>query len=147
MAAGNQQKHLEFTFSSLVPRRFRLSHSWTLVRAVTSPRDTHRECLANIARSNMVAFSVRLLQLQQVAENPFLEKEEFLFACVGFYSLCNVYLSTKVRVSNRKTAHLSSAFLRFSRNTDIEDPDGCLDSAIKFLTAKIVYIKLLVYVR
>ena len=42
-------------------------------------------------------------------------------------------------VSNRKTAHLSSAFLRFSQNTDIEGPDGCLDTALKFLTAKIVY--------
>ena len=42
-------------------------------------------------------------------------------------------------VSNRKTAHLSSALLRFSRNTDIEGPDGCLDTALKFLTAKNVY--------
>ena len=29
----------------------------------------------------MGAFSVRLLQLQQVAENPSLEQEEFLGAC------------------------------------------------------------------
>ena len=29
----------------------------------------------------MAAFSVRLLQLQQVAENPSLEQEEFLCAC------------------------------------------------------------------
>ena len=48
---------------------------------MTSPRDTRRERLANIARSNMAAFSVRLLQLQQVAENPSLEQEEFLCAC------------------------------------------------------------------
>ena len=44
----------------------------------------HREILAEnayIARSNLAAFSVRLLQLQQVAENPSLEKEEFLCAC------------------------------------------------------------------
>ena len=64
---------------------------------------------------------------------------------VGFDSLRNVYIYTyiffftKVTVSNRKTAHLSSAFLHFSRNTDIEGPDGCLDIALKFLTAKIVY--------
>ena len=36
-------------------------------------------------------------------------------------------------------AHLSSALLRLSRNTDIEGPDGCLDTTLKFLTAKIVY--------
>ena len=29
----------------------------------------------------MAAFSVRLLQLHQVAENPSLEQEEFLCAC------------------------------------------------------------------
>ena len=58
---------------------------------------------------------------------------------VGFDSLRDLYFFTKVTVSNRKTAHLSSAFLRFSRNTDIEGPDGCLDTALKFLTAKIVY--------
>ena len=51
---------------------------------------------------------------------------------LGFDSLRNVYFFTKVTVSNRKTAHLSSAFLRFSRNTDIEGPDGCLDTAFKF---------------
>ena len=66
---------------SLVPRRFRLGHSWTLPWAVTSQRDTRRVRLANIARSNMAAFSVRLLQLQQVAENPSLEQEEFLYIC------------------------------------------------------------------
>ena len=49
--------------------------------AVTSQRDTRRVRLANIARSNMAAFSVRLLQLQQVAENPSLEQEEFLYIC------------------------------------------------------------------
>ena len=44
---------------------------------------------------------------------------------VGFDSLRNeIFFLTKVTVSNRKTAHLSSAFLRFSRNTDIEGPDG-----------------------
>ena len=47
---------------------------------------------------------------------------------VGFDSLRDLYFFTKVTVSNRKTAHLSSAFLRFSRNTDIEGPDGCLDT-------------------
>ena len=39
-------------------------------------------------------------------------------------------------------AHLSAAFLRLSRNTDIKGPDGCLDTALKFLTAKIVYSSL-----
>ena len=58
---------------------------------------------------------------------------------VVFYSLRNLYFFTKVTVSKRKTAHLSSAFLRFSRNTDIEGPDGCFDTALIFLTAKIVY--------
>ena len=58
---------------------------------------------------------------------------------MGFDSLRNVYFFTKVTVSNRKTAHLSSAFLRFSRNTDIEGPGRCFDTALKFLTAKIVY--------
>ena len=48
---------------------------------MTSLRDTRRERLANIVRSNMTAFSVRLRQLQQVAENPSLEQEEFLCAC------------------------------------------------------------------
>ena len=47
---------------------------------LTSPRDTRRERLANVARSNMAVFSVRL-QLQQVAEYPSLEQEEFLCAC------------------------------------------------------------------
>ena len=41
--------------SSLVPRRSRLGQSWTLPWAVTSPRDTRRERLANTARSNMAA--------------------------------------------------------------------------------------------
>ena len=67
--------------SSLVTRRFRLGHSCTVPWAVTSPRDTRRERLANVARSNMAAFSVWLLQLQQVAENLSLEQEEFLCAC------------------------------------------------------------------
>ena len=59
---------------------------------------------------------------------------------VGFDSFRNeFFFFTKVTVSNRKAAHLSSAFLRLSRNTDIEGPDGCLDTALKFLTAKIVY--------
>ena len=40
-----------------------------------------RERPANMARSNMAAFSVRLLQLQQVAENQSLKKEKFLCAC------------------------------------------------------------------
>ena len=48
---------------------------------MTSQRDTRRVRLANIARSNMAAFPVRLLQLQQVAENPSLEQEEFLYIC------------------------------------------------------------------
>ena len=43
--------------TSLVPRRSRLGQSWTLSWAVTSPRDTPRERLANIARSNMAAVS------------------------------------------------------------------------------------------
>ena len=46
---------------------------------------------------------------------------------------------TKTAVSKGKTAHLSSPFLRFLRNTDIESLDRCLDTALKFLTAKIVY--------
>ena len=46
---------------------------------MTSQRDSRRVRLANIARSNMAAFPVRLLQLQQVAENPSLEQEEFLY--------------------------------------------------------------------
>ena len=48
---------------------------------MTSLRNTRRERLANVARSNMAPFSVRSLQLQQVAENPSLGQEEFLCAC------------------------------------------------------------------
>ena len=53
--------------NSLVPRGSRFSQSWTLLWAVTSPRQTHWECPPNIARSNMAAFAARLRQLQQVA--------------------------------------------------------------------------------
>ena len=42
----------------------------------------------------------------------------------------------------RPPAENSTSFLHFSRNTDIEDPDGCLDTALKFLTAKFVYSEL-----
>ena len=49
------------------------------------------------------------------------KKEIQKVGAVGFDSIRNVYFFfTKVAVSNGKTAHLSSAFLRFSRNTDIE---------------------------
>ena len=46
---------------------------------------------------------------------------------------------TNVTVSSRKN---STSFLHFSRNTDIGGPDGCLDTALKFLTATFVYSKL-----
>ena len=46
---------------------------------------------------------------------------------------------TNVTVSSRKN---STSFLHFSRNTDIGGPDGCLDTALKFLTAIFVYRKL-----
>ena len=60
-----------------------------------------------------------------------------------------IFFFTRVTVSNRKTARISSAFLRFSRNTDIEccivlcsiDVLQCLDTALKFLTAKIVMLE------
>ena len=41
----------ECLLGSLVPRRFRLGHSWTLPWAVTSPRDTHRERVLSPALS------------------------------------------------------------------------------------------------
>ena len=47
---------MKMIICSLVPRRSRLGQSWTLPWAVTSPRDTRRERLANTARSNMAAF-------------------------------------------------------------------------------------------
>ena len=68
------------------------------------------------------------------------KKETQKVGAVGFDSTRNVYFFfTKAAFSNGKTAHLSSPFLRSSRNTDIEGLDGCLDAALKFLTAKIVY--------
>ena len=48
---------------------------------VTKRYSPMREHLANIARPNIRTFSVRLLQLQQVAENLSLENKEFLCAC------------------------------------------------------------------
>ena len=42
-------------------------------------------------------------------------------------------------VSSRKN---STSFLHFSRITDIGGPDGCLDTALKCLTAIFVYSKL-----
>ena len=44
---------------SLVPRRSRLGQSWTLPWAVTSPRDTRRERLANTILSGYCNFSRR----------------------------------------------------------------------------------------
>ena len=47
-------------------------------------------------------------------------------------------------VSSRKShlSHLTTSFLHFSQNTDIKGPDGCLNTALKFLPAKFVYSEL-----
>ena len=48
---GPWRELLECLLGSLVPRRFRLGHSWTLPWVVTSPRDTHRERVLSPALS------------------------------------------------------------------------------------------------
>ena len=58
---------------------------------------------------------------------------------MGFDSLRNVciyifYLSDGFQQKN------STSLLHFSRNTDIKDPDGCLDTAVKFLTANLYIV-------
>ena len=49
LACENIRFSALFAAGSLVPRRFRLGHSWTLPWAVTSPRDIHWE--RSVARS------------------------------------------------------------------------------------------------
>ena len=65
--------------------------------------------------------------------NTFYSKNEFIYIYIYIFLL-----------KWRFPAENSTSFLHFSRNTDIEDPDGCLDTALKFLTAlaKFVYGKL-----
>lgn len=66
-------------FISLFPRRSRFKEVWAPTRALTSPKSTRRERLANTAKSNMANFTTKSRQLQEIAHNS--PWEDFLSSC------------------------------------------------------------------
>ena len=82
----------------------------------------HLQALANVLKRRVKSVSS--------------EKTHSPVGAAGFDWLRNVYFFYQ---SDGITQKNGTSFLHFSRNTDIEGPDGCLDTALEFLTAKFVY--------
>ena len=92
----------------------------------------HFQALANVLKRRIKSVS---------PEKKSKKNKKQKVGVAGFDSLRNAYIYFFYESDGfqQKTTHLSVHFLR---DTDIEDPGGCLDTALKFLTAKFVYSKL-----